>query len=158
DLIEKGAIRRNPVIARSAADVSAKPPEGAITLDIWTRRILCDFDLGAVDMEGADVAVAENRSVQHSVIGGDSQPAKLSDRASPGINRYNLADANSAIFVDLAQGHSIADGVSDYECIRPVVQELDVEGRSTSSILEGAFAERAVGIDAVDYYAVRIRE
>jgi len=36
------------------------------------------------------------------------------------------------------------------------MQERDVEGRTASSILEGAFAERAVGIDAVDYYAVGI--
>src|SRR5262249_31555034 len=154
----KGAIWRNPVIAGATADVSTKPPKGAIALDVWARRILCDFDLGAIDMEGADVAVAENRCVQDPVIGGDGQPAKFSDRASPCVNRYNLADANSAIFVDLAQGHSIAHGISDDECIRPVVQELDVEGRPASSILEGAFTEGAVGIDAVDHYAVRIRE
>src|ERR1700691_1104684 len=33
DLVEKGAIWRNPVIARAAADVSTKPSEGAIALD-----------------------------------------------------------------------------------------------------------------------------
>src|SRR5580700_11493461 len=117
DLVEKCAIRRNPVIARSAADVSTKPPEGAIALDLGARRILRDFDFEAVDVEGGDVAVPENRSVQESVIGGDGCPAKLSDLASPCVDRYDLADTNSAIFVDSAQGHSIADGVSDDERI-----------------------------------------
>jgi len=69
---------------------------------------------------------------------------------------YDLADANSAVFVDPAQGHSIAHGKSDDECIRPVMQERDVERRTASSILEGTFAECAVAIDAVDYYAVGI--
>src|ERR1700740_3561600 len=148
DLVDKGASRRNPLIARSAADVSTKPPEGAIALDNRTCGILGDFEFEAVDVEGGDVAVAENRSVQEPVIGGDGCPAKFSDLASPCVDRYDLADTNSAIFVDPAQGHSIADGISDDERIRPVVQERDVERRTASSILEGAFAERAVVSDA----------
>jgi hypothetical protein len=101
--------------------VDTKPPEGAIALDLGARRILRDSDLEAVvDMEGGDVAVPENRSVQVSVIGGDGQPTKFSDLASPCVDRYDLADANSAIFVDSAQGHPIADGISDDERIRPV--------------------------------------
>src|SRR5580700_9204682 len=121
DLVEKGAIRRNPAIARSAADVPTKPPECAIALDFGARRILRDFDLGAVDMEGGDVAVPENRSVHESVIGGDGQPAKFSDRASPCVDRYDLVDANSAVFVNTAQADSVTDGVCEDESIRSVV-------------------------------------
>ena len=89
--------------------------------------------------------------------GETDSPAKFSDLASPCVDRYDLADANSAIFVDPAQGHSIADGICDDERIGPVVQERDVEGRTASSILEGAFAECAVRIDAVDHDAIGIR-
>src|SRR6266851_10015519 len=58
DLIQVFTIRRNPAVARAAADVSTKRPEGAIALDLGARRILCDSDLEAVvDMECGDVAV-----------------------------------------------------------------------------------------------------
>src|SRR4029077_5029426 len=107
------AIWRNPAIARAAADVCTKRPEGAIALDVGARRILRDTDLGAVDMEGGDVAVPENRSVQDSVIGGQGQPAEFSDRASLCVDRYELADANSAVFVNAAHADSVTDGVSD---------------------------------------------
>ena len=123
---------------------------------IGARRILRDSDLGAVDVEGGDVAVPENRSVQESVIRGDGRPAKFSDLASPCVDRYDLADANSAVFVDSAHSHSITDGISDDERIRPVMQERDVERRTASSILERSVAERAVGIDAVYHDAVGI--
>src|SRR5258708_2506110 len=157
DLIQVFTIRRNPAVARAAADVSTKRPEGAIALDLGARRILRDSDLEAVvDIEGGDVAVPENRSVQESVIGGDRQPAKFSGRASLCVDRYDLADADSAILVDSGQGYSIADGISDDERIRLVMQERDVERRAASSVLEGTFAEHAVGIDAVNYYAVGI--
>src|ERR1700747_2319380 len=78
DLIQVFAIRRNPAVARAAADISTEPPEGAIALDLGTCRILRDSDLETVvDIEGGDVAVPENRSVQASVIGGDGHPAKF---------------------------------------------------------------------------------
>jgi len=108
-------------------------------------------------VECGDIAVPENSGEQESIIRGDGRPAKFSDLASPRVDRYDLADANSAVFVDSAQGHSIADGISYDERIRPVVQERDVERRTASSILEGAFAEGAVVIDAVDYDAIGIR-
>jgi hypothetical protein len=107
-------------------------------------------------VECGDIAVPENSGEQESIIRGDGRPAKFSDLASPRVDRYDFADANSAIFVDSAQGYSIAHGKSDDERIRPVMQERDVERRTASSILEGTFAECAVGIDAVDYYAVGI--
>src|SRR5262249_53472564 len=136
NLVQIGAIRRDPIVAGAAADVSTKPPEGAIALDVGACGILRDSDLEAVDMEGTEVAVPENRSVQESIIRGDSQPAKFSDLASPCVDRYDLADANSAIFVDSAQGHSIAHSLPDDEGIRSVVQESDVERRTASSVLE----------------------
>src|SRR5580704_6964990 len=157
DLVEKGAIRRHPIVARAAADVSTKPPEGAIALDVWARRILRNSDLGAVDMEGGDVAVPENRSEQESVIGGDGQPAKFSDRASPCVDRYDLADANSAVFVNAAHADSVTDGVCEDESIRSVVQESDVERRTATSVLERGVAERAVCIHAEYNDAVGIR-
>src|SRR5258708_6538175 len=45
DLIQVFTIRRNPAVARAAADVSTKRPEGAIALDLGARRILRDSDL-----------------------------------------------------------------------------------------------------------------
>src|SRR5258708_25690206 len=152
DLIQVFTIRTNPAVARAAADVSTKRPEGAIALDLGARRIPRDSDLEAVvDIEGGDVAVPENRSVQESVIGGDGQPAKFSGRASLCVDRYDLADADSAIFVDSAQGHSIADGISDDERIRPVMQERDVERRTASSSLEGAFAQLSLSTPPLVY-------
>src|ERR1700756_3015161 len=137
DLIQVFAIRRNPAVARAAADISTEPPEGAIALDLGTCRILRDSDLETVvDIEGGDVAVPENRSVQASVIGGDGHPAKFSDLAAPCVDRYHLADADSAVFVDSAQGHSIADGISDDERIRSVMQKRDVERRTSAAVLE----------------------
>src|SRR5207244_8851227 len=112
------------------------------------RRILRDFELGAVDMEGADVAVPENRSVQKSVIGRNGQPAKFSDRSSPCVDRYDLANADSAVFVNAAHADSVTDGVSDDERVRSVVQESDVERRTAASVLERGVAERAVCIHA----------
>src|SRR5260370_36321658 len=96
DLVEVFTIRRNPAVARSTADVSTKPPEGAIALDLGARRILRDSDLEAVDMAGGDVAAPENRSVQAAVMRGKGQPAKFSDRASPCVDLYDLVDAHSA--------------------------------------------------------------
>src|SRR4029077_3198177 len=157
DLVQKCAVRRNPVIARSAADVSTKPPEGAIALDDGARRILRDSDFGAVDMEGGDVAVPENRGVQESIIGGDGQPAKFSDLASPCVDRYDLADANSAVFVNAAHADSVTDGVSDDEGIRSVVQKRDVERRTAPSVLERGVAERPVCIHPEYNDAVGIR-
>src|SRR6266403_1797510 len=163
DLVEIGAIRRNPVITRSTADVSAKSPEGAIALDVGARRILRDSDLGAIDMERGDVAVPENRSVQESVIGGDGQPAKFSGRASPCVDRHDLADANSSVFVNAAHADSVTNGVSDDERIRPIVQEGDVERRTASSVLERGVAQRAICIhaeydDAVGIWRIRSDE
>src|SRR6202007_2165957 len=160
DLVDKGASRRNPLIARSAADVSTKPPEGAIALDNRTCGILGDFEFEAVDVECGDVAVPENRSVQESGIGGRGCPAKFSDLSSPGVDRYNLADTNSAIFVDPAQGHSIADGICDDERIRPVMQEREIERRTAPTVLERGVAERTVCVhaeynDAVGIWRIR---
>src|SRR5215510_12264617 len=156
NLVQIGAIRRDPIVAGAAADVATKRPEGAIAPDIRARRILRDSDLEAVDMEGTEVAVPENRSVQESVIRGDGQPAKFSDLASPCVDRYDLADANSAIFVNVRHRDSVADSVSDEEGIRPVVQESDVERRTAPSVLERGIAERAVCIHAEYNDAVRI--
>src|SRR4029077_919615 len=127
------AIRRNPVIARSAADVSTKPPEGAVALDDGARRILRDPDFEAVDMEGGDVAIPENRSVQQSVIGGDGCPAKFSDRASPCVDRHQGADTDPALFVEMPRRDSVTDGVSQNERVRPVVQKGDIKRRTCAA-------------------------
>src|ERR1700756_1565362 len=72
NLVQKFTIRRDPAVARATADVSTEPSEGAIALDLGARRILRDSDLETVvDIEGGDVAVPENRSVQASVIRGE---------------------------------------------------------------------------------------
>src|SRR5215813_11424609 len=68
DLVEIGTVGRNPVIARSTADVATQAPEGAIAGDVGACRILGDCDLGAIDIESGDVAVPENRGIQKSVI------------------------------------------------------------------------------------------
>src|SRR4029077_2865930 len=72
----------------------------------------------------------------------------FSDLASPCVDRYDLVDANSPVFVNVAQADSVTDGVCDDERIRPVVQEGDVERRTASSVLERRVAERAVFIHA----------
>src|SRR4029077_3667283 len=77
--------------------------------------------------------------------------------ASLCVDRYDFAYANSAIFVDSAECHSIADGICDHERIGPVMQECDIEGRTASSILEGAFAESPVCVYAMNHDAIGIR-
>src|SRR5262249_56115833 len=63
NLVEIGAIRRNPVICRSARNGSVEPPGGAISRYLWARWVLRDFQPFAVYTKRADIAVAEVRRV-----------------------------------------------------------------------------------------------
>src|SRR5262249_14406006 len=68
NLVEIGAIRRNPAVARSAGDIPAERPGGAVSRNLRACGITGDFQASAVDLEAGNVAVTEVRSVQHPVI------------------------------------------------------------------------------------------
>src|SRR5262249_8687148 len=59
DLIQVGAVRREPVVAWPAADVATERPERAVSRNLGASGVLRDFQTVAVDLERADVAVAE---------------------------------------------------------------------------------------------------
>jgi hypothetical protein len=59
DLVEVGAIWRNPAIARAATHGSIDRSEGAIASNLRACWILRDTELGAVNPAAADVAVTE---------------------------------------------------------------------------------------------------
>src|SRR4029434_7605168 len=44
DLVQKGTIRRHPVISRSAGDGRVEASGGAISRNFRARRIACDFE------------------------------------------------------------------------------------------------------------------
>src|SRR4029077_13857968 len=148
DLVEIVSIRRNPAITRAAANISTERPVGAVSRDLRARRIARDAELSTVDVEGGDVAVPEVRSVQHSVIRRDRQRAQFSGLACARVERHEGADAEPTIFVDVAYADAVADGISEDECIRPIVQEGDIERRTASPVMKCGRAERAVRVDA----------
>src|SRR5581483_4285486 len=129
DLVEISAVRRQPVIARAATHDSIERSEGAISRNLRAGGILRDAELGAIDAEAADVAVTEVRREHESVIGGDGKPTQLSGHASAGVDLRERADVDLAVFIERCQGTCVADGISDYEGIRPAFQEGDVERR-----------------------------
>src|SRR5262245_54107438 len=69
DLVEKGAIRREPVVGRAADHGSVEPPGGAVSRNLRARGVARDLEAAAVDVEAADVAVAEVRRVHGLVVG-----------------------------------------------------------------------------------------
>src|ERR1700756_5275170 len=54
DLIQKCSVRRDPVVARAAGNVTAEPPGRAIAPNFRARGILGDTDFAAVEAKAAD--------------------------------------------------------------------------------------------------------
>src|SRR5882762_4182252 len=154
NLVEIGAIRREPVVARAAADGSIQRPEGAISRHFRARRILCELQPFPIDVVAADVAVAEVRSVDRSVIRRHGEPAQFRGLSGAGIDRHHRADADLAVVIDGAQDASVTNGLSENEGIQPVVQEGDIERRTAFGVVEPGCSERAVlsdgAYDAID--------
>src|SRR5262249_52555945 len=144
DLVEIGAIRRQPAIARAAAHDSIDRSEGAISRNNRARGILRDGELFAVDAEAAEVAVAEGRRIYESVIRGDGEPAQLRRQAPARVDLHEWADVDLAVAIDGCHGAGVADSICDDEGIRPAVQEGDVEGRGPLRVLKLGFAKGAV--------------
>src|SRR5262245_26264135 len=80
-LVEIRAIRCDPAVRRAAGDVSTEPPGGAVSRNFLARGIARDFQVAAVDVVAADIAVAEVRSEHRSVVRGNRQPAQLGGQA-----------------------------------------------------------------------------
>src|SRR5262249_56513412 len=77
DLIQVGAIRREPAVARAAGYGRVETPRGAVARNSRAGGVLRDLQTSAVDVERADVAVAEVRRENESVIRRDREPAQL---------------------------------------------------------------------------------
>src|SRR4029077_4940864 len=123
DLVEISAIRREPAIARAAANHSIDCAESAISRDLGARGILRYREHVAVDAVAADVAVTEVRREHPSVIRGDGEPAQFRGHAGARVEGYWHTDGDFAVSVNLADRDSVANGISDDEGIWPVVQE-----------------------------------
>src|SRR5262249_61945015 len=112
DLVEIGAIRRNPAITRSAGNGGVETSGGAIARNLRACRILGDGELIAVDAEAADVAVTEIRRVHESVIWRDGEPAQLRRQARARVDLHERADGDLAVAIDRCEGATAADGIS----------------------------------------------
>src|SRR5215813_9688724 len=55
NLVQESAVRRDPVVARAAGNVSAESSGRAIAFDFRAGGILGDRELAAVDLEAADI-------------------------------------------------------------------------------------------------------
>src|SRR5215469_13028960 len=144
DLVQKRAVRRQPVICRSAGDGCVETSGSAISWNFRACWIDCDFKRFAVDAVAADVAVTEIRREYEPVIRRDGGPAQFRRQARAGVDFRQRADVNVAVSVDRCYRASVPNGISDNECIRAAVQEGDVERRTRLRVLKLARAKRAV--------------
>src|SRR5260370_29707814 len=115
NLVEIGAIRGHPAIARAATDVATKRPEGAVSGNSRARWILRYGYSAAVDVEGRQVAVTEVGRVHRSVVRRNAQPAQFGGPAHGRIDLYYLTDRCRAVLVGLARCNTVTDGISDDE-------------------------------------------
>src|SRR5215472_13768808 len=76
DLVQEGAVGRHPAIGRSAGDSCVQTSRGAISQNLRTRWIACDFEPLAVDTVAGDVAVAEIRRKHEAVVRSDTETAQ----------------------------------------------------------------------------------
>src|SRR4030095_4139827 len=93
DLVQIGAIRRNPVIGWSAGNGCVEPSGGAIPRNLFARRILSDLETVAAEAERGGAAVAEVGCIHELVIRRDRQPAQLGGQAWACIDLREWADA-----------------------------------------------------------------
>src|SRR6202007_2544351 len=92
DLVGIFAIRSQPVIAGAAANRSVDRPEGAISWNLWARRILRGGEHVTVDAEAAEVAVNAVRTKHESVIRRDRQPAQFRGHACARVDGHDRAN------------------------------------------------------------------
>src|SRR5262249_62316955 len=109
DLVEIGAVGRNPVIGRPAGDGGVETSGGAITRYLGGCGILGDAEVDAVDPEGADVAVTEVRRIHEPVVRGDGEPAQLRRQARSRVDLHERADVDLPVSVDGAHGAPVTD-------------------------------------------------
>src|SRR5260370_7396616 len=119
NLVEIGAIRGHPAIARAATDVATKRPEGAVSGNSRARWILRYGYGAAVDVEGRQVAVTEVGRVHRSVVRRNAQPAQFGGPAHGRIDLYYLTRAHRAAFVGLAHPNTLPPGLSHESTIPP---------------------------------------
>ena len=74
----------------------------------------------------------------------DGKPAQLRGEACAGVDLDERTDLHLAVVVDRAEHAAVADGLSNHEGVRPVVQEGDVEGGATVCVVELGGSQRAV--------------
>src|SRR5262245_6350104 len=141
------AVRRNPVVARSAGDGCIETSGRSIAWNSRARGILRDLQAPAVDTKRADVAVTEIRCVDHSVIRGNGDPTQLRRQACGRIDLHQRTDAEIPVAIDGSHRAPVADGISDDEGIRLAVQEGNVERRTRLPVLERGWPKRAVLVD-----------
>src|SRR5215471_11230404 len=139
-----GAIRRQPAIARAAANDSIDGSEGAISRNLRGRGILGYREFFAIDVEAAEVAVTEVRRIHESVIRGDGEPAQFRRQAPARVDLHEWADVDLAVCIDSCQCAAVTHSISDDEGIRPAVQEGDVKRRGRFRVLKLGFAQTAV--------------
>src|SRR5262245_50837116 len=120
NLVEMGAVWRDPVVGRAAAHGSVEPPSGAVSGNLRARGIGRDFQTATVDVVAADIAVAEVRRVYSSVVRGNRQPAQLGGHACARVNLHDRADADLAVFLDGAHGRS-EEHTSELQSLRHLV-------------------------------------
>src|SRR5262249_36599636 len=134
-------------VARSAGYGRVETPRGAVARNSRAGGVLRDLQTSAVDVERADVAVAEVRRENESVIRRDREPAQLGWETGARVDLRQSADVEITASVDGSDGAPVADGVSEDEGIRPAVKESDVERRGRLPILERGLPEGAVLVD-----------
>src|SRR5215467_7505948 len=144
DLVQESSIGRQPIVARAAGDGGVETPGGAISWNLWARRILRDFESFAVNAVAGEIAVTEVRREHEVVIRRDSGPAQLRWQPRPSVNLHDRADGNLAVSINGCQGASVANRISDDEGIRPAMQKSEIERRCPFSVLELGGAKRAI--------------
>src|SRR5215813_522542 len=77
DLVQECAIRRYPVIGRSAGDGCVETSGRAISQDFRTSWVACDFESSAVNAIAGDVAVSEVRCEHELIVRRNAEPAQF---------------------------------------------------------------------------------
>src|SRR5262249_53184662 len=115
DLVQVGAVRREPIVARSAGHGWGQTSSGAIARYLRARGVLRDLQAPAVDVKATDVAVAEVRREDEPVIRRNGEPAQLGRQAPARVDLHQRADVDLAVSIDGAYGAPVADGISEDE-------------------------------------------
>src|SRR4029077_5740247 len=115
-----------------------------ISPDPRARRILRDLESLGCDSEATDVAVTEVGRVHETIVRRNAQPAQLRGDTDAGVDFDERPHIELALGIDSRHGASIADGVSNDEGIRTIMEKREVERRAGLSVLEAGHPERAI--------------